>query len=222
MIVTIHQPDFLPWLGFFDRWRKSDLFIVLDDVQFLRRGWHHRDRIKTANGAQWLTVPVKKKGRLHQLIREVEIDLDSHWRNTHLKTIQVNYHRAPDFDACYSFLDVIYSKQHTRLLDFNLDLLQIVRKHLAIATPMVLASTFAIRSSATQRLVDLIKQVKGDCYLTGLGAKNYLDPVTFAAERIEIIWQDFRHPVYPQLHGDFIPNLSVLDYLMNCLTEPVW
>ena len=108
MIITIHQPDFIPWLGFFHRWAVSDLYIVLDDVQFLRRGWHHRDRIKTASGECWLTIPVRKKGRYLQQIRQVELDNDQIWRQKHLRTIEVAYKKAPNFDHCYVALKEIY------------------------------------------------------------------------------------------------------------------
>ena len=110
MIVTIHQPDFMPWLGFFDRWARSDLYIALDDVQFLRRGWHHRDKIKTLQGVQWLTVPVEKKGKYTQKINEVKIAYETDWRKDHLKTIELNYKKAPNFSNIYKKIRDIYSR----------------------------------------------------------------------------------------------------------------
>lgn len=214
MIVTIHQPDFLPWLGFFDRWRKSDLFIVLDDVQFIRRGWQHRDKIKTKDGATWLTVPVVKKGKYHQLIRDVKIDNQTNWRYTHLKTIESNYNKAPDFEECFKRIKEIYDKKHLFLIDLNMDLLHLVAVMLRLTTPTVFASDYHVETTSTQRLVDLVKSAGGTVYLTGLGSKDYLDESLFNKENIEVIWHEFRHSAYRQLHGEFIPMLSCLDYLM--------
>ncbi len=214
MIVTIHQPDFLPWLGFFDRWKKSNFFIVLDDVQFLRRGWHHRDKIKTIDGIKWLTVPVIKKGKRYQLIRDVEIDNEIGWRNKHLKTIKLNYKRAPNFKNIFRRIEKIYDKKYSLLIDFNMSFLRFVAEELGITTPIVFASDYNIKSSATQRIVDLVKAVGGTNYLTGSGAKDYLDESLFVKENIKIIWQEFSHPVYKQLHGEFVPMLSSLDFLM--------
>ena len=219
MIVTIHQPDFLPWLGFFDRWEKSDIYIILDDAQFLRRGWHHRDKIKTKEGAKWLTVPVIKKGRYHQLIREVEIDYSTDWRDKHLKTIEMNYKKAPNFEHCFNKLKDIYNKNHLILIDLNINLLQFVAEELGITTSIAFASDYDVQKNSTQRLVDLVKSVSGTEYLTGLGSKDYLDESRFFKENIRVILHEFRHPVYKQLHGEYIPELSSLDYLMMITSD---
>lgn len=214
MIVTVHQPDFLPWLGFFDRWKNSDIYIALDDVQFLRRGWHHRDRIKTAKGAGWLTVPVCKKGKYNQLIRDVRIDNSTTWYSDHLKTIEHNYRKAPNFERCFSKIKAIYDKRHSFLIDLNMDLLHFAKSELGIDTPAVMASDYCLKSVSTQRLVDLVKAVGGSVYLTGSGSEGYLEEVLFIKENIQVKWQEYKHPVYRQLHGSFIPMLSSLDYLM--------
>lgn len=214
MIVTIHQPDFLPWLGFFDRWKNSDIYVVLDDVQFLRRGWHHRDRIKTAKGVGWLTVPVCKKGKYDQRIRDVRIDNSTTWYLDHLKTIEHNYKKAPNFASCFGKMEEAYYKKHSFLIDLNLDLLQFVGKEMGITTPTVLASGYNVGSASTQRLVGLVKAVGGSTYLTGTGSRDYLDEALFNKEDIKVIWQEYESPVYRQLHGEFIPMLSSLDFLM--------
>jgi hypothetical protein len=213
-VVTIHQPDFLPWLGFFDRWAKSDLYIILDDVQFLRRGWHHRDKIKTPQGVIWLTVPTRKKGRFDQQIKTVEIAQSGDWRRKHLETIRMAYKKAPNFSRIFPQLEEIYQRAAIRLIDFNLDLLQLAASELEINTPIMNASELYTDSSSTQRLVQLLERVSGTVYLTGLGSRAYLDENLFVQANIDIWWQDFQHPTYPQLHGNFQPNLSVLDYLM--------
>ncbi|MDP3426129.1 MAG: WbqC family protein [Humidesulfovibrio sp.] len=213
MIVTIHQPDFMPWLGFFERWRASDLYVILDDVQFLRRGWHHRDRIKTVSGPAWLTVPVLKKGAFDQEIREVRLEKGP-WRRKHLATIRAAYARAPNFSGVFPLLEEIYGRGHDRLVELNLDLLQLFAKLLEIATPVALASDSRIEADGTIRLVRLCVAHGANVYLTGTGSRAYLDEALFAARGIRVEWQRFAHPEYPQLHGEFVPNLSALDYLM--------
>ncbi len=214
MIVTIHQPDFLPWLGFFDRWQKSDLYIVFDDVQFIRRGWHHRDKIKTPGGVKWLTVPVLKKGNYLQQIREVKIDNQEDWRRKHLNIIQSAYGKAPNFDAVYNSIKEILFREHRLLIDLNTDLLKYCAGVLQINTPFCFSSEFQEPSKGTENLIRLVKAVKGDTYLTGLGSKDYLDEKEFNKQGIKVIWQDFNHPVYLQLHGTFDKMLSIIDFLM--------
>jgi len=213
-VVVIHQPDFMPWTGFFHRWQNSDLYVVLDNVQFLRRGWHHRDKIKTGNGWQWLTVPVIKKNKFRQLISETEIDNTRNWRDKHLKTIEMNYKKAPAYKTCFDEIKKIYDKGHRYLIDLNMELLRFMSGGLGITTPFIFASSYNVESDSTARLVELTKAVGGTHYLTGIGSKNYLDESLFEKNEIEVIWQQFQPPVYNQLHGEFIPMLSTLDYLL--------
>jgi hypothetical protein len=214
MIVTIHQPDFLPWIGFFERWQNSDLYVVLDDVQFLRRGWHHRDKIKVKDGIKWLTVPVKKKGRYFQTINNVEIDYSTGWAHKHLKTLEMNYKKAQNFKYFHEKLKSVYGKNHSLLMDLNMDLLHLVAEELGINTPVVFSSGYSVKSTSTKKLVDLIKAVGGNKYLTGIGSKGYLDESLFSKESIKVLWQECEFPIYPQLHGKFEKMLSAFDYLM--------
>ncbi|MCP4351315.1 MAG: WbqC family protein [Desulfobacterales bacterium] len=214
MIVTIHQPDYLPWLGFFDRWQKSDLYIVLDDVQFIRRGWHHRDKIKTREGVKWLTVPVLKKGRYLQDIRDVKIDNQEDWRHNHLNIMQNAYGKAPHFRPVFDSIKEILFREHKLLIDLNMDMLKYCADVLQIKTPVTFSSEFQDTSEGTERLVKLVKAVGGDIYLTGLGSKDYLDEKEFDKQGIKVTWQSFEHPIYPQLHGAFEKTLSVIDFLM--------
>lgn len=215
MIVTIHQPDFAPWLGFFERWAASDLYVVLDDVQFLRRGWHHRDRIKTTSGPQWLTIPVLKKGKYEQRINETRLDNSNGWRRKHLAAIRTAYGKCPFFGVVFPELKRIYDRDHDRLMDFNLDLLRLLGGHMGIATPLALASDHPSGKTSTARLVELTGLHMGTTYLTGTGARDYLDEDLFQAQGMRVQWQEFEHPVYDQPHGAFEPGLSVIDYLMN-------
>lgn len=214
-IVTIHQPDFIPWIGFFRRWKKSDLYIILDDVQFLRRGWHHRDKIRTKQGEQWLSLPISKKGKYEQKISDVFLDQSSNWRIKHLKTIELNYKKAAGFNQYFPIIQSIYQQQHTRLIDLSLDFLKMGAMHFDIQTPIEFSHRFSINTHSTQRLVDLTKKVNGTHYLTGLGSKDYLEESLFDKEQITVIWDEYSPEPYPQIHGDFIPGMSLIDLVMN-------
>ncbi len=218
-IITIHQPDFCPWLGFFDRWAKSDLFIILDDVQFLRRGWHHRDRIITAHGIQWLTVPVIKKGRYEQRIMDVVIDNQSTWHKKHIKTISAAYKKAPFFTYVFNNLCKVYMQGHKKLIELNMDFLKTCADMLGITTPFVLASSLGVNKKSNERLIHLIQAVGGDTYLSGTGARDYLNETTFTRNNVQVLWQKYKHPVYLQLHKGFQEKLSIIDFLMMNLPE---
>lgn len=216
-VVCIHQPDFIPWLGFFDRLVKSDVFIILDNVQFIRRGWHHRDKIKSTNGAEWLTIPIKKSGKFDQLIKDVAINNeDQLWSAKHIKTIQSAYGRAPFFDTFAPKIIEIYRQHHDHLVSLNMAFLAFALDVLEISIPIYLASDLKIDGRSTERLVNLTKAVDGDTYLTGFGSKNYLEEELFHTANIRVAWQQFDPPSYPQLHGAFIENLSFIDAFMNC------
>ena len=214
-IVTIHQPDFFPWLGFFDRWQQSDLYVILDDVQFIRRGWHHRDKIKTPRGSEWITVPVIKKGNYHQLIKDVKINNSIPWQSKILNVVKENYQKAQNFNEIYCEMDNFLQKKYNFLIDLNVDILEYVASKMNIDTPYVFSSEYNITEKSTEKLKLLTLKNGGNKYLTGIGSKNYLEEQKFNDEGVEVVWQDFKHPEYPQLHGEFIPKLSCLDYLMT-------
>lgn len=216
-VVVIHQPDFAPWLGFFHRLAACDCFVVLDDVQFLRRGWHHRDRLKAPGGPVWLTVPVVKKDRFDQQIREAEIQQSVAWRRKHLGFFRTAYGKAPHFETLFPALETVYAKSHRFLIDFNMDVLRLMLDMFGISVPIRVSSQFETSREATRRLIDLVRAVEGTVYLTGTGSRSYLDEAAVHAGGIDLRWQDFAMTPYPQLHGgDFLPGLSALDYLFNC------
>lgn len=219
--ITIHQPDFLPWAGFFRRWDMADLFIILDDVQFLRRGWHHRDKIKTNAGEKWLTIPIEKKGNYHQQIKDVQIENTSNWRKKHLETIKAGYGKAPEFSRIFPELEKIYFSEDSTLMGFNLKLLKYVSGLLDINTPFKFSSEFGINSKGTERLLELVKKVNGTDYLTGTGSRDYLDESAFSKGDIGVTWDEFDFPVYNQVYDNFIPKLSILDCLMMLKPEKI-
>ena len=219
--VVIHQPDFLPWLGFFHRLLKADLFIALDHVQFVSgtaRSWTHRDRIKTPTGPRWLSLSVQK-APLGTPIRDILLAPDQAWRAKNLNLIRESYRKAPYFNEVFPPLEHLYGSNHTRLIDITLDAIRLLCVMLDIRIDQSLSSDMSPTGSSNEMLVALLRQSGATRYLSGIGARDYFDPEPFARAKIEVVWQDFRHPVYPQLHGGFEPMLSAIDMLFNCGAE---
>lgn len=215
--VVIHQPDFAPYIGFFHRFLSADLYIVLDHVQFVKssRGWTHRDKIKTPQGEKWLTLSVKK-ARLGTPINEILLSNDVNWRESHIDTFERNYKDTLYFYEIMPTLRDLYSLPCESLSVFNLKLIDKILSFLNINIPMVLSSELDPQGSKNQLLVDLLTKVDATHYLSGLGARDYFDAECFREAGVEVVWQDFEHPIYPQLYNSFVPYLSILDMLFNC------
>ncbi|HEY9887297.1 MAG TPA: WbqC family protein [Candidatus Obscuribacterales bacterium] len=215
-IAAIHQPQYLPYLGFFHKLSQADVFVVMDNVEFLRRGLQHRNKIKTVQGEQWLTVPVLHHQK--QLISAVKINLEVPWARKHWGTICTNYAPAPYFDLYAESLKEILFQDWEYLQDLNLALLGWVMAILQIDIPLVRLSTLPVTGQKSDRLIQACQAVHADTYLSGVGGQNYMDLEEFRAANIQVIWQDFSPPTYPQLFPavGFIPNLSILDVLFCC------
>lgn len=217
MIVTIHQPEHLPWLGFFDKMRQSDVFVLLDTVQFAKDDFQNRNRIKTRNGPVWLTAPVYKKGKSEQLIINIEICNDRNWRNRCWSLIYQNYKGAPYFADHRPFFEELYARKWSRLVDLNTLVIQYLAEQLGLETKLVTASELGVyERGPTNVNLTICRLLGADVYLSGKYGKEYLDETQFAAHGIEVRYQDFQHPVYPQLWGDFLSHLSAIDLLFNC------
>lgn len=217
MIVSIHQPNYLPWLGYFNKMAESDVFVLFDDVQLVRgKSFQVRNRVKTANGVQWLTVPVKEKGEL-RLIKEALIAQDGKWQKKHWKTIQLSYKKAPYFDRYEAEFSQIYDTSWEKLSELNVTLIKLIKNLMGINTTLVLSSEMDIEARGAEKILSIIKELKADKYMTGegKGSKRYIIEEDFKNNNIELIYQSFKHPVYHQLWGDFVPNLSVIDLLFN-------
>jgi hypothetical protein len=215
--VVIHQPDFLSHLGFFHRFLNADMWVVLDTVQFVSgtsRSWQNRDKIKTAQGEKWITVSVQR-APVGTAIKDIFLS-ESNWRRDNLNLVHNSYSKAPFFDEVMPYINDLYRFECKRLMEFNLKSSEVLMKLFGIKIKTEMASDLDPVGKSNALLVDILKRVKADKYLSGVGARAYYDPVPFAAAGIEVIWQDFKHPVYPQLHGDFIPYLSSIDLLFNC------
>jgi hypothetical protein len=219
MIISVHQPQYLPWLGYFDKIFKSDCFIFLDRVQYKPREFQNRNRIRTKDGAMWLTVPVVCKGRYKQGICDAVIDNEFPWQRQHLASLKVSYGRSPYFGEYFPFFEDIYSRQWQKLSDLNIAIIRYVLEKLAISTPIRFESEFDIHTEATDRIIDICKKAGADAYLSGAGGKSYLEEDKFPKNGIKLVYQDFHHPEYHQqfMAGDkdFLPYMSVVDLLFN-------
>lgn len=214
-VVAIHQPNFLPWLGFFHKMALADVFILLDNVPFTKNGFQNRVKIKSAQGEQWLTVPVLTKGRFGQLTCEVLLNDTIRWQRTHLAALRTNYRRAPYYEEVLAWLGPLYRGTSTSLAVFNQALIEITQHRLALSTELLTASSLSVEGSGAELLLRLVQAVGGDVYLSGPSGHDYLDTAIFQEAGIEVRFQQFDHPTYPQLYGDFIPGLSAIDLLMN-------
>ena len=213
--VVIRQPDFMPYLGFFHRLLKTDLFIILDNVQFSTGSWHNRDKIKTSHGEKWLSISIKKASRGTK-INDILLSNEVEWRYNNLTLIRENYRKSPYFNEIFPHLEMLYGFECLKMFNFNLESIRMLMKLFGLNTAMNSASMLNARGRSNELLVDILQKVGATHYLSGVGARNYYDPLPFKAAGIRVIWQDFKHPVYPQLHGQFIPFLSSIDLMFNC------
>lgn len=214
-VLAVLQPGYLPWLGFFDQVRRADIFVYYDDVQFDKQGWRNRNRIKTAQGIQWLSVPIRHSGRMGQRIDEVEIVSSLPWAHKHLASIRQAYARAPFLETYLPELQAVLSSDWQRLVELDIAISELMCRWFGLTTQRLRASTLAIEGDRNERLLWLCRHVGADRYLSGNAAQSYLDVTAFAAAGITVEWQDYAHPSYPQLHGPFEPYLSALDLLLN-------
>lgn len=215
--VVIHQPDFAPYLGFFHRFLHADFYIALDHVQYVNgssRAWTHRDKIKTAQGEKWLTVSVKKAPR-DTAINQIELSTDTDWRQQNLSLLEQNYRKAPCYNELMPEVERLYGRPFDLLRDFNMASIEMLMDMLDVRIPWVWSSNLDPVGAKNELLVDLLRKVSASHYLSGVGARDYFQPEPFAEAGIEVVWQDFVHPVYTQQFGDFVPYLSALDVLFN-------
>jgi len=211
--IAIHQPLYLPYLGFFDKMRKADVFVFLDDVKYSNGNFFNRNQIKAFNGVRWLTVPLQR-GSSSLPINKVLISRQD-WMTNHLNIISACYRDAPNYAALYPYMIDLIGDNPLKLIDLNIRLTKAFMEMLDIDTKILMASDLRIKTTSTQRLVDICVKLEATEYLSGIGGYNYIEESLFEEAGIKLTYQKFEHPVYEQLHGKFISNLSTLDYLMN-------
>lgn len=216
MKVVILQPSYIPWRGYFDQIRRADLFIFYDDVQYDKHGWRNRNQIKTAQGKQWLTIPVHSAGVTQgRPIREIEIDWSRPWAGSHWKALTFAYARAPYFRRYAEVLEPFYQRHDRFLADFTIPLTIALSRELGIAHTRFLRSSEleGITGEKTDRLIQILQRVGATSYLSGPSARDYLEPEKFAAAGIPFEYMEYRYPEYPQLYPPYDPHVSILDLL---------
>jgi hypothetical protein len=214
MIVAIHQPEYLPWLGFFKKMMNVELFVFLDDVQFSKKGWQNRNRIRINDGTTLLSIPVHTHS--YPKINEVTIDNEKNWSIRHKKSILYNYARAPYFDEIKDFVEYIFEKKFQYLVDLNTEIIKFIMNELEIKSKIVFSSELEISKKGSDRVLDICKAVGADHYITGtFWAESNLRVEEFKKSNIDVEFQKFQHPIYKQIHGEFIPEMSIIDLLFN-------
>jgi hypothetical protein len=217
MIVSAYQPFFAPFSGFFYKARLSDIMVILDDVQFPQRTtWLTRNRFKNDQGTLWITIPVWRKGLGLQKINEVKICPEGNWRKKYLVSLKTAYANTPYFREHLDFVGEIFSEKFEKLIDLNVSIIQHLKKHLMIETPFVLLSTLGIKAKGNDLIIEICRKIGSSEYLAQRSAKKYLDEDIFSRAEIQLNFFAPPSPVYPQLWGDFIHNLSAFDLLFNC------
>ncbi len=214
MIVSVHQPQYLPWLGYFDKIDKADAFVLLDNVQFKKNEWQNRNKIKTAQGWMWLTVPVLYK--FPQLISEVGVNNTDRWQHKQKQALLSNYRKSPFWQMLEGFFEETFSRQWTIISELNIHVVKKLIGLLGIETPVHVASEMGnFPEDPDERLIALTKHLGGDTYLAGSGGRDYMDLAKYGRSGIRVIFQEYHHPAYSQLYGQFEPYMSVIDLLYN-------
>lgn len=220
-VIGIHQPNFLPWLGYFYKIKHSDCFVLLDNVDFQTGNASsitNRCLIKTINGVNHLTVPVQKSST--KLINQILIDSKQTWQKKHLKTISFTYSKSKYYNEIFPSIENILNTNHQNLSSLNIELIKFVCDYLKLNIPLKIASELDLVSTEkNSRIIELCKKFDGTIYLSGNGAKKYNDVESFRQANIELKYSNFQVIEYPQIHGEFIPKLSILDALFNLGTK---
>ncbi len=215
MIMSAHQPAYLPWLGYIDKIKRSDVFIFLDTVQYEKNSYTNRNKIKTQNGPIWLSIPVIKTDHFDKIMREMPVDNKTKWQRKHLSSIQMSYSKAPHFKELFPKLQELYSKEYDNIVDVTWNHLIFWLDVLDIHTKIIKSSELNVNSKKSDLVFDLCEAVRADYYISGALGKDYLDVEKFDHAGIEVEFQNYKHPVYPQMYGDFVPNMGIVDFAMN-------
>lgn len=217
-IITIHQPEHMPWLGYFNKMLKADTFIILDSVQFEKNNYQNRNRILTKNGSMWLTVPVEMKGHTGCTIQDIKIanTLQPTWRKKYLTSIKNAYSKHPYFDEIYPEVERIVDENSSFICDLNIALILFFANKLHSTCSFVRSSDMQTNGMKSDLVLDICKQTNADIYISGSGGREYMDLKSFEHAGIKVSFNDYKHPNYIQKNSkEFVPYMSVLDLLMN-------
>ena len=214
MILTAHQPLYLPWLGLFHKIHLAQRFCLFDIAQYQDKDFNNRNKIKSHAGPLLLSIPVESKDHFSKIICDVKI-VKGNWIRKHLKSIRLSYQKAPYFEPLYGKLERILSQEHTFLTELDFELLQLFLGELGIERPIVKASDFTFSGSKSDLVMDMCVQLSASTYIFGAQGSDYADREAFRSHGIRLVFQDYQHPRYRQLHGEFASHLSIIDLLFN-------
>ena len=216
--VAISQPMFFPWVGMFEQIKLADVYVHYDDALLpLSGGLTNRVKIKTANGSVWMTIPILRPSE--QMISEVQFDNVKNWRRKHLQMLEQCYARAPFANDMLEIVKSVYDLKTNYLMEFNIFALEQVSRYFNFDTSFELSSKYKVAAKSSEKVMELVRRVKGEVYITGHGAFDYLDHELFEQNRVEVQYMDYKRTPYPQLHGDFDPHVSILDLIANVGVE---
>lgn len=219
MVVTIHQPEHLPWLGFFHKAAQADVLVLLDNVQYRHKYFQNRNRIRSYSGACWLNVPILLKGQGRPLLKDLRINpAEVRWQEKCWRTMTLNYRKAKHFKTHAPFFEEVYARSWNSLVEFNAELLGYLFRALGVTTRMMWASELAVAGMGPELILEIVQQVGGDCYVSGvsgIAGKGRGSEEAFAQRGIAVRYQEFHHPIYAQLYEPFLPCMSVIDLLFN-------
>lgn len=219
MVLTAHQPSYLPWLGLLHKISLADMYVIYDDVQYKPKHTDNRNRIKTTNGVQWLTVPCYHKDHFNMRICDVQI-IDGNWRRKHWRALELAYHKAPYWADHAEYFQSVYERPWRKLVDLNEEILSYLMRVFGISPSMGIyhGSIMRLKGTRADRVLYMCKRLCADVYIFGANGRKYLtedDTAAFAAAGVRVVFQDYRHPGYIQLHGPFVSHLSAIDLLFN-------
>ena len=215
MIVAIHQPNYFPWLGYFYKIARADVFVFLDDAQYTKNGYQNRTQIKSPSGAIWLTQPIQHSGHAFQSTQEVTFDSRVEWRAKHLKSLTANYSKSVYGKFMLKCCEAWFEHKKSDLARTNIELITAIASILDLRAQFVSSSSMNIHSNKSNRIIDICQALGATSYLSGKGARAYQTEAHFHAEGIALEYSDFHEEQYPQLWGDFTRGLSVFDALCN-------
>lgn len=213
-VVGIHQPGYLPWLGFFKKMINSDIFVYFDDVSFVKNNYYNRNLIRTNSGPLQLTIPVRMEAE--SKINDVKIDTSQNWQIKHKKSILLNYSKTKYFKNYSNFIEELYGRKIEKIIDINIEIIEFLKKEFNIKAKTIFSSELNVTGTASERILEICKLLDGEKYITGtVWAKKFLNIQDFKKNDISVEFQEFVHPEYKQPDNNFIPNMTAFDLLFN-------
>ena len=220
MKISIIQPLYLPWLGFFEMIAASDAYVAFDHVKFEPSSWQQRNRVKGPNGPFFITVPVRKTREGYDRICDKEIEYGEPWVKKHMKSLELCYRKTPYFDRYFPGIRRLMENRFKNIAELNVELIRLLLGFIGIEKKVIRSSGLALGDDKhlgkNERLIHLMKAVGATSFYEGASGADFIDRSRFVSEGIEVYFQVYDHPTYPQAHGEFVPHMSVVDLLFNC------